>query len=265
MNIIAIRDKQKIYGYLYYFIQTDTYYIEIAKDINECEAPFIFDAFIKKNKFTIDSYWSKKWVINRVIPSERQNIGQILKEANMEYYNEYKLLVRAKGKCVQDNFYIEKISNKSLPKYIKERDDFRISAVIPMEDSNVLLFLNNNMVKKVNCKPFFLNNKFEILLKDKEFFNDVKVEPGGFGINWGNNLVIVYSDLINKGDILPITQREFITFIKNNIYSVKEASEQLGTTRQNINDLLKRKKITNIKRTDKSTFVLKSEILKRIW
>ena len=144
--------------------KSDTYYIEIAEGINEWEAPFIFDAFLKKNKTTIDSYWSKKWEINRVILSERHNIGQILKESNMDYYSEYKLLIRAKGKCVKDNFYIERILNNSLPDYIKNREGFRISTVIPIDDYNVLVFLNNNTVKKS-----VVNNSLKIIISLKYY------------------------------------------------------------------------------------------------
>lgn len=266
MKIFAIRDKNREYAFLYYFEKTDTFYIEIVKGLSYRKAPLIFDAFIKKNKITIDSYWSKKWVKNRVIPSERQNIGQILKEAKMDFYNEYKLLVRSKGKCVQDDLYIEKMDNDSLPDYIKKREGFRISTVIPMDDNNVLLFLNNNIVKKVDCKPFFKKDKrFEVLLNDKDFFNEVDVEPGGFGINWGSNLIILYSDLIDMGEKLPLSEKDFISYINKNLYSVKEASEKLNSTRQNINDLLSRKRLTNIKQTEKATFVLKSEITKREW
>lgn len=145
----------------------------------------------------------------------------------MDYYSEYKLLIRAKGKCVQDNFYIERIPNNSLPDYIKNREGFRISTVIPIDDYNVLVFLNNNTVKKICCKQFFKNNnQFEILLRDKDFFNEVDDELGGFGIIWGNNLVILYSDLIDVGEILLLSEKDYILYIRKKLYSVKEASEE---------------------------------------
>lgn len=42
----------------------------------------------------------------RVIPPERQNIGQILRENNMAFYDEFPLLVSNQGRSCQDECYL---------------------------------------------------------------------------------------------------------------------------------------------------------------
>lgn len=57
----------------------------------------------------VDSTWSMKWVQSRIVPSSRQNIGQILRANGMESYDEYKLLLKSQGRSCQDEFYIESL------------------------------------------------------------------------------------------------------------------------------------------------------------
>lgn len=55
----------------------------------------------------MNSDWSMRWVQSRIIPSSRQNIGEILRVNGMRSYDEHKLLLKNEGRSCQDEFYIE--------------------------------------------------------------------------------------------------------------------------------------------------------------
>ena len=99
----------KTVGYLYYDEQKREYEIEIPETVKCYEAPPILSDFIKKNKYKIGKEWSSRWVRERVTPSERQNIGQILKANQMTEYDEFKFLVKNEGRSCQDECYIEQV------------------------------------------------------------------------------------------------------------------------------------------------------------
>lgn len=48
-----------------------------------------------------------KWVQSRIIPSSRQNIGEILRVNGMNSYDEHTLLLKNEGRSCQDEYYIE--------------------------------------------------------------------------------------------------------------------------------------------------------------
>lgn len=96
----------KTVGYLYYDEEREEYTIEIPKNVKSYEAPPIISDFIQKGQYKIGKDWSRRWVCQRVIPPERQNIGQISKANHMTEYDELPLLLKNQGRCCQDECYI---------------------------------------------------------------------------------------------------------------------------------------------------------------
>ena len=76
--------KAKNLAYLIYYEKEKTFYIEIPDDADEWETPLILSSYLKKGEKTINSYHSRMWVQQRIVPTDRQNLGQILKENNLE-------------------------------------------------------------------------------------------------------------------------------------------------------------------------------------
>jgi len=60
------------------------------------------------------------------------------------------------------------------------------------------------------------------------------------------------------------TKEELLQFISDNIISTGEAAEILGCSRQNINDLVKRGKLTPVKQINYIMLFLKDDIMSRI-
>lgn len=110
MYRFAIKNKlyqDKTVGILYYDETTQNYRIEIPEDVRSFEAPLILADFIQKGEREIGHDWSFRWVQERVIPPERQNIGQILKANGMKFYSEFELLLLNQGRCCQDECFLE--------------------------------------------------------------------------------------------------------------------------------------------------------------
>ncbi len=106
---IKRNNQNKIIAILNYDEQSKSYTIDIPEDTTEKEAPFMLSLFLKKGIRHMDSEWSMKWVQSRLIPSSRQNIGEILRVNGMYSYDEHKMLLKNEGRSCQDEFYIQHI------------------------------------------------------------------------------------------------------------------------------------------------------------
>ena len=82
MRIFAIRDGNadvpKDLAYLFYYEKDKTFYIELPEGADEWETPLLLSSFVKRGETTVNPYWSKLWVQQRIIPTDRQNLGQVL-------------------------------------------------------------------------------------------------------------------------------------------------------------------------------------------
>ena len=270
MKIFAIRDEsvseQKDLAYLLYYELDKRFYIELPEDADPWETPLLLDSFVKQNETTVNSYWSKIWVQQRIIPTDRQNIGEILRDNKLEEYDEYELLMLAMGRCAQDDYYLVPIDENDIPEEIRKRFELRIEDVLPLDNYCLLVFFRDGIVKKCELKKYFEETKgFQILLNKPECFEHVQLMTGGYGVAWDVNMSILDSVLYNMGKCVPLTASDFRSFVTHRVINATEAANLLGCSRQNIMDLTKRGKLHPIKSSDKNTLYLKSEIQKRNW
>lgn len=133
MKIFAVRDEDnttnKAVAYLFYYEKEKRFYIELLEEANSWETPLILSSFLKKGQKTISAYWSRIWVQQRIVPSDRQNLGMILRDNGLDFYDEYKLLTMTNGRCSQDSYYLEPISEKDLPKEFVKRNQQKVEDV----------------------------------------------------------------------------------------------------------------------------------------
>jgi len=97
----------KTVAILNYDEKKKSYTIDVPAGISEREVPMLVSAFVKKGIRHVDNEWSMKWVQSRIIPSSRQNIGEILRVNKMTSYDEHTLLLKNEGRSCQDEFYLE--------------------------------------------------------------------------------------------------------------------------------------------------------------
>lgn len=267
MKICAIyneydRDKNPV-AYLLYYEKKECFYIEICEDARFDNLPMMLALFMKDGVYSIDSYWSKNWVQSRIIPTDRQNLGQILKSNKMNYYDEYKLLMKSKGICSHDDFCIEEISlgesNKSVLNDICKKS---IKDIL-VDEEEIIVFFNDDITRKYTIEQ--LTEKKEKQKYIRKHLGQCEVMPGGYEINWNDVLCIHVEKLRDLGEQINISFNYFKKFAKNNLVNTAEACEILGCSRQNIEDSVKRDKLKPIQESAKNKLFLRAEINERRW
>ena len=271
MKIFVIKSDDKTIredlAYLFYYEKKKQFIIELPDDADYWETPMLLSAFVKRGEYTVDSKWSKIWVQQRIVPTDRQNLGQILKENKLKEYDEFELLVLGKGRCAQDDYYIEQITEEQIPASIKERANKRIEEVVPLDDFQLLVFFSNGKVKKCDVRKCF--DKKEALstfmVRSPSMFDYARIKVGGYGVYWEENMFISDVELYEIGEEIPLTMDDFKNFVSHRVINTAEASELLNCSRQNIDDLIRRDKLHPVKSTEKNKLFIKNEVEKRKW
>jgi len=215
----------------------DDCYIELNEGLEEY--PIFFQSFINKNKYTINSYWTYKWINERIVPYERGNINSILKDNKIPYYNELLLLISSKGNSSMDDNYIEEMKESDLDDKIKNRMEYHIIDFIPL-DHQLIAFLKNN-------KSYILDN-----INEKEI---------PFLSIFGNEIIYNSKDrydylfIRDNGKEFPLSYNALIHYINNNVLTSKEIVDQFGFSRQYLNSL---KKENNILSLNNGLYILNS-------
>lgn len=269
MRIYAIKDEtdqtRKTLAWLIYYEKAKRFYIELPDKADPWKTPLLLSSFIEKGEKSINAYWSEMWVNQRIVPSDRQNLGQILKDNKLTEYDPYELLMLANGRCAQDDYYLEYITNDKLPKELINRLEKKIEDVVPLSNYGLLVFFRNGIVKKCALKNHLENNRrFKVLLSNHNLYNSLKVSVGGNGVCWGEELEITSEELQKIGVDVPLSLDDFLSFVKQRVINGSEARELLNCSRQNLDDLVKRDKLHPIKTSSKNKLYLKSEVEQRM-
>lgn len=97
-------------GILIYDEEKEIYHVRIYRDHDINDMPAILALSAQQGDYDLDEKRSLMFVKARVVPPDRQNIGQILREIGAKYYSEFAILDYTSGRCCRDNFYIEEIN-----------------------------------------------------------------------------------------------------------------------------------------------------------
>ena len=268
MRIFAIKDetmpKEQILGYLIYYENAKAFYIELPDNADPWDIPPILSSFVKRGEHSVNSYWSRLWVEQRITPQDRQNIDHVLKDNGLDTYDEFSLLMLSMGRCAQDDCYLEEIPAEHLPQLLLSRWETKVDDVVPMDAPRLLLFFRNGDVKIVDirtisdaapdCIPYIIN---------QDRFSKVEVQPDGYGIMWNEKAAISNSMLYNAGTSVPLSLQDFCRFVQYRVINASEACSILDCSRQNIDDLMRRDKLHPIRTDTKYKLFLKNEVLQR--
>ena len=271
MKIYAIKneyDNTEPISFLIYFEKTKTFYIEISDKANERQVPFAFLSSFKKSEMTLNPAKSLRWVKERIIPSDRQNISQILRDNGLKTYDEFELLRLGQGRCAQDDFCLIPITETELPYDIKERHKKHIDDIFPLAESkSFLVFFKDGRTKVCKLRDVEKNNPAleNYLSQFPELIIDVKIQPGGYGIYWNDNMTIQAAELYQNGIDSPITKTDLVNLVSSRVVNSAETARLLNCTRQNVDYLVKKKQLTPVKETAKDKWFLKGDVLKRDW
>ena len=270
MKIFAVKDadtsSKKTLAYLFYYETNKEFYIELPSDIDMWEAPLLLSTFVERGQYSIDRYFSGLWIEQRIVPSDRQNLGHILRDNKLAEYDEYKLLLLGEGRCAQDEYYITPITYEELPSEITDRFDRKLTDITPLANHQIIAFFRGGQTKKCDLKPFMVNNRlYKHILADDKLFREMKMQTDGYGITWEEQLSISCYDLFETGTLLPLSASDFHDYIIYRTVGTTETCDILECTRQNVDDLIRRDKLSPIRSYAKSKLFLKSDVEKRLW
>lgn len=267
MKIYAIYDEEmnsrQALGYLFYYEKAKEYIIELMEGIDEWDAPILFQGLVRRDIYTVPKDIASLWVKERVIPSGRQNMGEILKNARMNEYNEMMLLALAKGRCSQDSCYIEEISGNDLPEEIRQRGSKNISDCFVSGNKQIICLFKDNTVRRLDLNKLKAHNADVLhVLKNDDLLYSVKVGVGGYSISFHDTIDITADTIREKGVRLSITANDILGFARTNIVDTTKACEMLECSRQNLAYLVKSNKLTPIICGTKENLYAKGEVEK---
>lgn len=77
----------------------------------------------------------------------------------------------------------------------------KIKEVIPMENMVLKIIFENEEIKLYNVEHLIKKLKVFEKLRNKELFKKVKVDQGGYGISWDDELDLECTELWENGTI----------------------------------------------------------------
>ena len=254
-------DRKSPIGYLFYYEKSQNFIIELNDDLDEWEAPLLFQKQVREKNYTVSREYSLMWVKERVIPSGRQNIGSILKNHKLKEYSEMALLEISKGKCSQDACYIQEIESDNIPIDIKERTLKNVWECFPTQDNQIVCMYRDGLVQKVDLSA--LLNKYkdiEYVIKNELLLDSLKVGVGGYSIVFNDSIEIQRCDLRDVGQGLPLYTTDFLKFMRRNLKDTTKTCDMMQCSRQNLSYLVKMEKIKPVICGTKENMYLKGEI-----
>ena len=266
MRIFAIRDetmpKDTILGYLIYHEPSKSFFIELPDGADSWEMPLLLSSFADRGEYSIDSSWSRRFVQQRIVPQDRQNIGQILRDNGLKEYDEFSLLMLSMGHCEQDDCYLEELPSDPLPDLLSRRWKTKVKEDFPLECPHLLVFFLNGVTKVVDLQELS-STVLAPYLASQSRFNAVEVQPDGFGVYWNDRAMLPHRVLYTHGVTIPLTLDALHHYVQERVVSASEACRILDCSRQNIDDLMRRDKLHPIRTDAKYKLFSKSEVMQR--
>ena len=139
----------------------------------------------------------------------------------------------------------------------------KVKDAIPLKGLELLVFFEDGTVKKFDVAQIIPEYPEFEALKDRTLFEQVRVEPGGYGVSWNEELDCSEGELYANGVSIPLAQEDFYAFVRHNVLNAKEACEILDCTKQNLDSLVKRGSLVPIKNYPKGRLFLRSDVTKR--
>lgn len=136
----------------------------------------------------------------------------------------------------------------------------KIANVVPLSNMRLLVFFENGVIKKFDVEPIIKDYPEFEALKDPALFQMVKVEPGGYGVFWNEDLDCSEGELWENGVEVPLSVGDFVSFAQHEIVNTTEVADMLGCTRQNVIAAIKNGHIQPIKTYQRTKLFLKSDV-----
>lgn len=96
-------------GYVYYDTERKKFEVECLADYTGKNPDFVMEKYSKLGVRFFPDDTVTRWVRARLLPPNRQGIGDILKSNGMKEYDEMRFFEITHGYCAKDPYYFEEI------------------------------------------------------------------------------------------------------------------------------------------------------------
>lgn len=237
------------------------YYIDMPAGTDPWTVPFVLSSFATRGRWAVPPDWSRRWVESRLVPQSRQNLGEVLKENNLESYDTLRLLELTDGRNSQDDCYLERIDLVTAPKWFRERESKRIVEAVPLGAYRLLVAFRTGEVRVCDAHDFEVKVPgIERVLAKPDLFDRCEMALGGRGVRWGSSIWISDERLRIAGQAIGLTWDDLARIAPALLLDTAETSQILDCTRQNVSALAKRGSLTPVKSGGKSTLFIRADV-----
>lgn len=265
MRIYEIHDEEQntSIGILLYYEKEKSFIVELQENLDEWTAPLLFTSYVKKGIFTIPRDASLLWVKERIIPSGRQNINDILKNHHLQEYDEMSFLDISHGRCSQDNLCVKRLA--SLPNYVIKRQQKNLTECTALSNKTILCFFADNTTRKIQLGSLPQTPDIAKVLKNDALFSSCKIGTGGYFITFNDSIDIPASILHKSGTKIPLALDDFFAFAKNSLLDTAQCCSTLDCSRQNLTYMIKKEQLTPVRNNVKGNLFSKGDVMKNMW
>ena len=248
-------------GYLFYYEKSRNFIIELCSDLDEWEAPLLFQKLVRERQYTVPRDIALMWVKERIIPSGRQNIGSILKNHKLKEYSEIAMLTLSKGRSSQDSCYIKETAMEDIPSHIRARMKQNLWECFPTEDTHLVCMFQDDLVMKIDLNKLVkFHRELTHVLRNRTLLDSVKVGPGGYCLVFDDAIELQAQELRDFPVKTPLGAKDFYQFACRNIVDTTKACDMLQCSRQNLAYLVKEEKLKPVFEGAKGNLYLKGEV-----
>lgn len=114
MRLFAIMDgsrrKAEPCAFLVYTEKTREFEIVIRQDVDPDSLPQSLTSFARQGVYTLDNEQSMAFVAERLVPTDRQSLEEVLIEHGFDEHDPFPLLEEDLGRCARDDFCLREIA-----------------------------------------------------------------------------------------------------------------------------------------------------------
>ncbi|MBQ9328550.1 MAG: helix-turn-helix domain-containing protein [Solobacterium sp.] len=248
---------------LLYFEKSDTYIIEINHEADEDQLPLILSSFYRKQMFTVDPSWSKRFVESRIIPHDRQNLSSILNRYHLKEYDTCRLLELSKGRCAQDDCAL--LPERQSKPWLLERQNTNLNEAVLLRNGVLMIECANAQLRYISLDQLAHSTPHLQSLIQSGSLQQVDVLPGGYGISFNETHHIMKDELFrNTIDYQPDAQ-DLKQYYEQSVLTTHDVCTILQCSRQYVNTLVKTNRLPVLKKQDNIQLFLHSDVRRLLW
>ena len=262
MRTCAIIDEslpgKPVLGYLFCYQNGQGFSIEISENIPEEQLPLFLASFVQKGMYTVGLEWSLRWVQARIVPTDRQNLGSVLKDNGLKEYNEYRLLMIARGRCAQDDCCVMPVELTDLPSWVYERLAKRVKRAVLLQNDRLLVSFEDSSVRLIPVRKVIDDSR---LITDE----DMQVQPGGCGIAFFGSQSAASAELHEEGELLSLRDEDLLKLSDQLLLDTNEVCRLLACSRQQVDYLIRTGRLHPLRSSGRMRLFDRSEVQHLSW